>query len=120
LGFAAGQSGADLAALELGLRKMQRSIVNAAKGSEIAQEALSLLNLSIRDLENLAPDEQLKLIADRLAAVEDSTLKAALAMELFGRSGTALLPMMSGGARGIEELQQSARSLGLTMSTEDA
>lgn len=120
LGFAAGQSGSDLAALEGGLRKMQRSIVNAAKGSESAQEALKLLNLTVAELDGLAPDEQFKLIADRLAAVEDSTLKAALAMELFGRSGTALLPLMSNGAKGIEALQQQARDLGLTMSTEDA
>jgi len=55
-----------------------------------------------------------------LAAIEDPTIRAAAAMELFGRSGTQLLPMLSGGARGIEELQEQARKLGLTISTEDA
>jgi hypothetical protein len=120
LGFAAAQSGSDLAALEAGLRKMQRTIVNAASGSASAQEALNLLNLSIRDLEGLSPDQQFKLIADRLAGIQDPTIKAALAMELFGRSGTALLPLMNSGAKGIDQLQQYARSLGLTMSTEDA
>jgi hypothetical protein len=120
LGFAAGQSGADLATLESGLRKMQKAIVNAAKGSDSAQEALKLLNLTVAELDGLSPDQQFKLIADRLAGIQDPTIKAALAMELFGRSGTALLPLMSGGAKGIEQLQQSARDLGLTMSTEDA
>ncbi|HEV56344.1 MAG TPA: hypothetical protein ENN87_02460 [Phycisphaerales bacterium] len=41
-------------------------------------------------------------------------------MSLFGRTGTNLLPMFAQGARGIEALQQEARRLGLTMSTEDA
>jgi hypothetical protein len=41
-------------------------------------------------------------------------------MEIFGRSGTMLLPMLSGGAAGIEQLQEQARKLGLTISTEDA
>jgi hypothetical protein len=41
-------------------------------------------------------------------------------MALFGKSGTQLLPLMQNGAAGIEALQEQARALGLTMSTEDA
>jgi hypothetical protein len=41
-------------------------------------------------------------------------------MTLFGRTGTNLLPMFARGAKGIEELQEEARRLGLTMSAEDA
>ena len=45
---------------------------------------------------------------------------AALALEVFGRSGTGLLPMFAQGAAGIERLQAEARRLGLMMSGEDA
>ena len=69
---------------------------------------------------SLSPDQQFKLIADRLSRIEDPTLKAAMAMKVFGKSGTQLLPLMAGGAKGIEELQQRARELGLTISKEDA
>jgi len=55
-----------------------------------------------------------------VAGIEDPTRKAALAQALFGRAGTQLLPMMARGAAGIEELQEQARALGLTMSTADA
>lgn len=41
-------------------------------------------------------------------------------MQLLGRSGTRLLPLLEGGAAGIEELPTHARSLGLTISTETA
>jgi len=120
LGFAAEQSGTDLATMETGIRKMQRSLTDAAQGSKTAIEALGLLGLTIEDFKGLSPEQQFKLIADRIAQIADPTIRAAAAMELFGRSGTQLLPMLSGGAKGIEDLQAQARSLGLTMSTEDA
>jgi hypothetical protein len=120
LGFAAGQSGADMETLEGGLRRMQKLIVEAAGGSAEARQALQRLGLTVADLKALSPDEQFKLIADKLSAIENPTLRAALAMDIFGKSGTRLLPLLSGGAKGIEELQEQARALGLTISTEDA
>jgi len=120
LGFAAELSGTSMEVLENGIRKMQRTIVDAASGMRSAQDALALLGLTVADLDKLSPEEQFKLIADRLAAIEDPTIRAAAAMELFGRSGTQLLPMLEGGAAGIEQLQEQARKLGLTISTEDA
>lgn len=120
LGFAAEQSGADVETLEGGLRKMQKLVVEAAGDSDTARESLQRLGLTVADLAKLSPDQQFKLIADRLAQIQNPTLRAALAMQVFGKSGTKLLPLMQGGAKGIEELQQQARNLGLTMSTEDA
>ena len=120
LGFAAEQSGADVETLEAGLRKMQKQVVEAASGSDTARESLGKLGLTVDDLAKLSPDQQFKLIGDRLSQIQNPTLKAALAMEVFGKSGTKLLPLFANGARGIEELQQQARDLGLTMSTDDA
>ena len=120
LAYAAELSGADLDTLEGSLRKMQKAIVAAAEGSESATDALGQLGLTVADLRGLSPDQQFKLIADRLSQIQSPAVKAALAMELFGKSGTQLLPLMSEGAKGIEALQQQARDLGLTMSTEDA
>jgi len=120
LRFAASQSGTELKSLELGLRRMQRSIYDAGRELSTAVDALADLGLTFKDLDGLSPEAQFKLIADRLASLEDPTTKAAIAMSLFGRSGTMLLPMMAKGAKGIEDLQAKARKLGLTMSTQDA
>lgn len=120
LGYAAEQSGADLTTLEGGLRKMQKAIVAAANGSKAAQESLARLGLSAEQLGRLAPDEQFALIADRLDQIQNPAVKAATAMEVFGKTGTALLPLMNGGAKGIAALREQARALGLTMATEDA
>lgn len=120
LGWAADLAGADLETLETGLRKMQKVVTEAATGSASATEALGRLGLSVTDLVNLNPEQQFKLIADRLSKVQDPTLRAALAMEVFGKSGTRLLPMLADGAKGLEEYQRKARELGLTVSTETA
>jgi hypothetical protein len=120
LGYAAEQSGADLQTLEAAVRRMQKQVSEAAQGSESAIEGFDKLGISVERLASMSPEQQFKLIADRLSQIQDPTLKAAMALELFGKSGTKLLPLIAGGVRGIEELQQQARELGLTMSTEDA
>ncbi|CAN5495120.1 hypothetical protein BH11PLA2_BH11PLA2_22730 [soil metagenome] len=120
LGFAAKMSGADLETLESGIRKMQKFVVEAAGGSREARDVLEKLGLTVADLKGLTPDEMLKAFADALDDIDNPALKAALAMQVFGKTGTKLLPMLEGGAEGIEKLQAKARELGLTISTEDA
>lgn len=120
LGFAAEQSGADMETLESGIRKMQKFVVEAANGSKEARDILDKLGLTVADLKGLTPDEMLKAFADALDDIDNPALKAALAMQVFGKTGTKLLPMLEGGAEGIEKLQAKARELGLTISTEDA
>jgi hypothetical protein len=120
LALAAELSGADLETLEIGLRKMQKAITEAAGGSKSANAALAQLGLSVQDLVNLSPEQQFLLIADRISKIEDPTRRAALAMEIFGKSGTRLLPLIQDGAKGIEALREEARRLGLTVSTQTA
>ena len=120
LSFAAQQSGTSIEDFEKGARRMQRTITDAGMGLKTAQDALGMLGLSYQRLAHLSPEEQFKRIADELSKIKNPTQKAAIAMMLFGRSGTAMLPMLKDGAAGIEALQQEARRLGLTMSSQDA
>ncbi len=120
LTHAAKLSGTDTETFENGIRKMQKTLVDAATGSKESQEAIQRLGLSIDQLMALSPDEQFSAIAEALARVKDPTQRAAMAMEIFGKSGTKLLPMIAGGAKGIEDLRKRARDLGYTMSGEDA
>jgi len=120
LRFVASQTGTEFESLENGFRRMQRSIYDAGRGLSTAKDALADLGLTYKDLEGLSPEEQFKKLADSLGQISDPTKKAAIAMTLFGRTGTNLLPMFAQGSKGIEALQQKARALGLTMSGEDA
>jgi len=120
LRFVASQTGTEFESLEMGFRRMQRSIYDAGRGLSTAKDALTDLGLRFEDLDGLSPEEQFKLLGEAISRIEDPTKKAAIAMTLFGRTGTNLLPMFARGAKGIEALQKEARRLGLTMSSEDA
>ena len=102
LGYAAEQSGAGMEAFESGIRRMQRTIYDAGRGLGTATDALAELGLSVADLENRSPEEQFRLLADRLDRIGDPTRKAATAMAIFGRSGTQLLPMLAGGSAALD------------------
>jgi hypothetical protein len=120
LGFAAEQSGADLATLEAGIRIMQRTMGDASQGLATAVDAFAALGLSAEQLAGLSPEQQFTVIAERLSQIADPTARAAAAMDVFGKSGTKLLPLLSDGAKGMAELRDQAHALGLTVSTESA
>jgi phage-related protein len=79
-----------------------------------------MLGLNIQQLQTLSPEQQFLQMAQAISKVQDPSRQAALAMELFGRSGTQLLPMLQQGEAGIEALIAEARRLGIVMSEEDA
>lgn len=120
LGFAAKQTGADAATLEGGMRKMSKTLSAADDESKKSLTSLAKLGLELGDLQGKSPDEQFRLIGERLAQISDPTKKAAAAMEIFGKSGTQLLPMFAEGAAGLAEMEARARELGLEMSSKDA
>lgn len=120
LRYAAEQSGTSLEQVEVSVKRMQKSIAGVADEAEGTTGKLDALGLVAKDLAGLGVEGQFKLIADRVSQISDPTERAAAALTVFGRSGTALLPMMQSGARGIDELQAAAQRLGLTISTESA
>jgi hypothetical protein len=120
LGYAAGQAGVDSETLTGAVGKMQKGIVAAAGGSKSASAAFAKLGLSVSELATMSPEQQFLAIAEAISKIDDPAKRTAAAMEVFGKSGAALLPMFSGGAAGIAGLQAQARALGLELSTADA
>ena len=120
LAFAAEQSGADLTTLEGGLRGMARTLLNAERGLSTAVDSLDILGLSADQLQGQSPEDQFLTIADAVARIENPSTKAAVAMQVFGRAGQKILPMLSEGRLGIAKLRQEAGELGRTMSTDQA
>ncbi|MDY0169426.1 MAG: phage tail tape measure protein [Thermoguttaceae bacterium] len=122
LGYAAQEGGTDLSAMETGVRRLQRSAYDAANGSKAAADAFATLGVETRDANgNLKSTEELfRETATALATVQNNTAKAALAQTLFGRAGTALLPMLHDGAAGLDAAMQRAQELGLVWNGTDS
>jgi len=120
LKFAAEQTGADMGSVETAVKKMQKAIFSAGNGSKEAADALAMVGLSAADLAGLSADEQMGKIADGLMAIEDPGTRAAVAMAIFGKSGTAILPMLEGGSAGMSRFAAEAKRLGLVMDADTA
>lgn len=58
-------------------------------------------------------------IAEHFKNMPNGVGKTALALKLFGRAGTEMLPLLNRGREGITELMKEADKLGLTMSGRD-
>jgi HAMP domain-containing protein len=122
LRYAADLSDVSFEQLETGMERLARN-VEAAKLSATtpAAEAFHALGISIADANgNLVPLNTLLLeVAQRFATMEDGTGKTAIAMNLFGRAGAELIPLLNEGAGGIEALEKQSDQLGITMGEDD-
>jgi len=119
LDYAAKLTGTSIEGLEVATKRMAVTLNDAATGGEEAQQKLAALGLTISDLQGLSPDEQFLRIAKALGAIPDPTKRAALAIDIFGRSGTDLLPMLADTTMSLDEMLKKAHDLGLVMSEED-
>lgn len=69
---------------------------------------------------NLLPfDELLGATADKFLTLEEGPQQAAFAVNVFGRAGRDLIPILRQGSDGLAELRQRAEELGLVMSQDD-
>lgn len=116
LAHAAGQSGTSIDAVEKAVRKMQQEVGKAGTVSAEVTDTLDSLGVSLDDIRSLTPEKQFELLASKIGDIEDPTQRAAAAVALFGRGGTAMLPMIED----MEALRQEARDLGFTLSGEAA
>ena len=120
LGYVAGQAGVEMGSLESSVKKMQKSVEAALGGSESMQETFQELGLAMGDLQGKSPEELFTVIGDRVSRIADPTQRAAMAMKVFGKAGTDLLPMLEKGAAGLAAGRAEAQRFGLTVSKDAA
>lgn len=120
LGFAAEQSGTNLAAVEKGFFGLSRTLFDLERGGAASVDAFNALGLTLDDVAGKNPEEQFLIVADSLSKVEDASRRGAIAQQIFGRSGRQLLPLIQQGASGIAELRTEAQRLGLSIGPEQA
>lgn len=120
LKYAAEQSGTSIEDVEKGGRKLGQVLYDANNGSKAAAASLAALGLSTKDLEGLSFEEKLMAVAEGLKGIEDDGARSAAAMDLLGKSGANLLPLMEDGAEGMRAMMTEADALGMTLSGDQA
>lgn len=114
LNFAGKMSGLEFEDMTTALTKLSVKMQEAAAGSKEAGALFADVGVKVKDASGkIKPAEQvLKEIAERFAGFEDGAAKTALAVDLFGKSGAKLVPLLNGGAAGLEAMRKEAESLG--------
>ena len=98
-------AGVEQSTIEKGLRRLAQSQREADQGIKTYSESFEALGVSVRDTDgNLKRSEVLLAdISDEFKGMQNGATKAALAMEIFGRSGAQLIPMLNGGREELEK-----------------
>jgi lambda family phage tail tape measure protein len=122
LGFAARQVGVDQETMARGLEKMSKSAFAAATAPAGAINAYTRLGIAVRDSSGQIRSTEAIFadIAGKFASMPDGVAKTALAIELFGRNGAALLPALNLGKAGIDGMMASAARFGIVVNGETA
>ncbi len=90
--------------IENGLRKLAQTQAEAAEGVKTYSEAYAKLGISVKKADgSLKPSDQLLgEIADKFEDLPNGPEKAAVAMDIFGRSGSKLITLLNGGSEALE------------------
>ena len=101
---AAKASGTTLEAVSGAMVKLGRNLAESDTGP--AAKALTQLGVSATDASGkLKTTDQIMLeVADRFKTMPDGAQKSALAIQLFGKSGADMIPLLNGGRKAVESL----------------
>lgn len=114
LAYAGKMSGLELDDMTLALTKLSGKMQDAASGSKEAKALFKDLGVNVKDASgNLkTADAIFAEVAEKFSGLEDGAAKTALAVDLFGKSGAKLVPLLNGGAQGLKDMTDEAARLG--------
>jgi hypothetical protein len=110
--FAALEAGASAGAVEMAFKKSSKVLEDASTGSKAAAESLSKIGLSVDDLMKMKPDDRFFAMAKGLDSIKDAGARSAISQELFGKSGTELIPILGDLAKGQAAVVETANQFG--------
>jgi len=122
LELAAKQNGVSMDQLATSIRMMYRSMNEAAEGTKESADAYERLGVNVRDASGKlkSGNEAFLEVADAVAKIQNPAERSAMAMKVFGRAGSEMLPMLEGGKEALKGYIDEARRLGLIYTDEDA
>lgn len=113
----------DIAGLQLAFMKggleageFEKTMVKLSKEIADNNEAFKRLGIQTKDSAGglRSNKDVLYEVADAFQNLQDGTQKTALAIQIFGKSGAALIPLLNEGAEGLRAMDEMAVKLGLT------
>jgi len=95
------------------VQKLGVSIGKAAESGNA--DGFTRLGLSIQSLLAMSPEKQFMAVQRAISAIQNPAQRAAAAVEIFGKSGVELLPLMS---KNVASIETKMRALGAIVGTD--
>ena len=108
--------GTEMSSMTTGIKTLTNKLDDAKNGSEDAQAMFASLGLSMEELSTLSREDLFRRTIEGFQQMEDSTERAALANDLFGKSGQNLAPLFNMTTSEMDALIQKSEDLGMVMS----
>jgi hypothetical protein len=111
-GFAAKAAGIDFDSAAFMLGRFQRALGGAGKGGAGTAAELKKLGINAKEASKKDTVEVMLDLADAFKKMPTQAEKTAAAVRLFGRSGIAMVPILSKGREALEEMFKESKELG--------
>lgn len=108
-------AGTDINSMSTGLKTLTNKVDDAKNGSADAQEMFAKLGISMEDLNSMSREDLFEAAIAGFQGMEDSTERAALANDLFGKSGQNLTPLFNQTTEMTKEQIEQAEKYGMVM-----
>lgn len=109
VGKSAEHAGRDMGAVQGAAGKLQNAIAEAATKGGDAEASFRRLGLSAKDLLGSSTEEQLQKVAKAIESIQDPTLRTQALMDLFGKEGRKLDPVLKDIAKGLGQYSVLSR-----------
>lgn len=109
-------AGTSIDVMSMGMKTFTGILDDASNGNADALLTLQKLGLGYEDFAGLSVEDSLKKVVEQFQRMEQGAEKTQLAVDLFGRSGQELLPLLNQEVGSIDELFKSYEELGLILS----
>lgn len=121
--YMADLSGMSLESFATGVRRLSTTISEAFAGkATAATQTLKNMGIEVRNADGTmrSANQVLYDLADRFSRMKDGAEKTAIAVQLLGRSGTEMIPMLNGGSAALRQMSEEADRFGIVIDTQTA
>ncbi|MDI7865047.1 phage tail tape measure protein [Rhizobiaceae bacterium n13] len=121
LKYAADLSGVSFEGLQTAVGRLSRNMAETlTKPTGEAAKAFEQLGIDVKNSDGTlkSSTEVLSSLADKFAGMPDGAEKTAVAMQLMGRSGADMIPLLAGGSEALNKLASEADTFGQVFTQE--
>ncbi|MBD5498016.1 MAG: hypothetical protein HDR11_09685 [Lachnospiraceae bacterium] len=113
--FVLSQSGVDITSFQTGMKSLTKNMDAVTEGNKTAIENFQKLGVSVTNADGSlrGQEETLLDVVKAFQSMPESTEKARLAQELFGKQGQEIMPLLNSETGSVEELMQKCEDLGI-------